>query len=139
MINEWARFLLTIPWNVLLCLSSVVYKMAYSQPGGASFVNSRIRSQSDSDLLAPKPDHNGVYSSGSLRRNTSMDEIASRGNKKRNFFYRLVRPWKWRKPKRGKSKDKLKGGDNSRGEFCMSSYVIGGDTGRHKLCSLLAP
>ena len=114
-------------WNVRLCLKCkcVVYKMAYSQPGGASFVNSKIRSQSDSDLLAPKPDYNGVYGSGSLRRNTSMDEIASRGSKRKNFFYRLVRPWKWRKPKKGKSKDKLKGGDNSRSEFCMIEMMRG--------------
>jgi len=100
--------------------------MAYSQPpGGASFVNSKIRSQSDSDLLAPKPDYNGVYGSGSLRRNTSMDEIASGSSKRKNFFYRLVRPWKWRKPKKGKSKDKLKGGDNSRSEFCMIKILRG--------------
>jgi len=40
-----------------------------------------------------------------------MDEI-SRQTKRKGFFYRLVRPWKWRKPKRNKSKDKMRVDDS---------------------------
>jgi len=96
--------------------------MAYSQPVGAAFLDTRARSQSDSDLLAPKPNQNGLYGSGSLKRNSSMDEI-SRQTKRKGFFYRLVRPWKWRKPKRNKSKDKLRV-DDSRSEFRMNDVVV---------------
>ena len=71
-----------------------VCKMAF---GGSSLLASRVRSQSDSDLLGPKPDQNGVIDPSTIRRNTSMEDLSSTGrSKRRNFFFRLVRPWKWR-------------------------------------------
>lgn len=68
--------------------------MAYSvsDPSQSALAGSKIRSQSDSNLLNSAPAGNGV---GNLKRNTSMDDIGVRG-KRKNFLYRLVRPWKWR-------------------------------------------
>ena len=78
-----------------------VCKMAYA---GSSLLASRVRSQSDSDLLAPKPDQNGTLEQSTIRRNTSMEDLTTNGRSKRkNFFFRLVRPWKWR---RRRNKDK---------------------------------
>ena len=88
----------------------VVLEMAYSaaDPSQAAFAASKVRSQSDSDLLNPTPASNGVYDkAGSLKRNTSMDDMNTRG-KRRNFLYKLVRPWKWRS--RRKSKIRTQGG-----------------------------
>ena len=77
--------------------------MAYS----SGFAASKSRSQSDSDLLGPKPEENGAAKGGSFRRNTSMEDL-DYNPKKKNFFYKLVRPWKWRRrrrPNRTEGKD----------------------------------
>jgi len=83
--------------------------MAYSDQSQvqATFAASKSRSQSDSDLLNPTPAGNGVYQAGSLKRNTSMDDLNAR-SKRKNFLYKLVRPWKWR-TRRKSSKAKLQG------------------------------
>lgn len=61
------------------------------------------RSQSDSDLISQKPDQNGLRES--LRRNTSMEDLSSAtGGRTKNFLYRLVRPWKWRRRRNKGSK-----------------------------------
>lgn len=80
--------------------------MAYSDPSQKSFAATRVRSQSDSDLLNPPPDSNGIYPVGGIKRNTSMDDLEARG-KRKNFLYKLVRPWKWRS--RSKSKQRFPG------------------------------
>ena len=72
--------------------------MAYSNTS-AAFAATKVRSQSDSDLLAPKQGNNGVFQHGGMRRNTSVDDFET-GSKKRNFLHKLVRPWKWRKKKK---------------------------------------
>lgn len=84
--------------------------MAYSvpDPPQSAFAATKVRSQSDSDLLNPTTAGNGL---GSLKRNTSMDDMnaVAGGGKRKNFLYRLVRPWKWRN-KRRSSKIKAQGG-----------------------------
>jgi len=80
--------------------------MANADASQKSFASSRIRSQSDSDLLNPTGDSNGIYPAAGIKRNTSMDDLETRG-KRKNFLYKLVRPWKWRN--RRKSKNKFPG------------------------------
>ena len=75
-------------------------KMAYYDPSQTALAASKIRSQSDSNLLSQPPTGNGV---GSLKRNTSMDDMNVRG-KRKNFLYKLVRPWKWRSRRKSKTK-----------------------------------
>lgn len=65
-----------------------------------SLAASKVRSQSDSDLLGPKTGENGAAQGGSLGR--SVDDIGI-NPKKKNFFYKLVRPWKWRRRRRPKT------------------------------------
>lgn len=84
----------------------VICKMAYSDPSQAAFAASKTRSQSDSDLLNPAPDSNGVCQGGNIKRNTSMDDLSARG-KRKNFLYKLVRPWKWRGRRKSKSKGEV--------------------------------
>lgn len=82
--------------------------MAYSNITQKAFAASRVRSQSDSDLTNPSSDSNGIYPVSGLKRNTSMDDLESR-DKRKNFLYRLVRPWKWGTTLRRKSKNRLSG------------------------------
>jgi hypothetical protein len=79
--------------------------MAYSESdhSQSAFAGSKVRSQSDSDLLNPTSAGNGLYTPGS----TTMDDM-NVGGKRKNFLYRLVRPWKWR-AKRKTSKIKSQG------------------------------
>lgn len=66
----------------------------------SSFAASKVRSQSDSNLLgSAKPEENGAAQGGSFRRNVSVEDL-DYNTKKRNFFYKLVRPWKWRRKRR---------------------------------------
>ncbi len=66
----------------------------------SSFAASKVRSQSDSNLLgSSKPEGNGAVHGGSFRRNVSVEDLEYH-TKKRNFFYKLVRPWKWRRKRR---------------------------------------
>ena len=67
--------------------------MAHAQPPVG--LTARHRSQSDSDLLTPKSDRNGVFRME--QRDTSLDDMDGE-RKRRSFFYRLVRPWKWGRP-----------------------------------------
>ena len=70
----------------------------------SSFAGSKVRSQSDSNLLGPKPEENGaVQGRDSFGR--SVDDLGY-NPKKRNFFYKLVRPWKWRRRRRPKTEGK---------------------------------
>ena len=76
---------------------------AHSPPG----LTAQQRSQSDSNLISPKQDMNGIFSPG--RDGTgasSMDDMDASEAQKRNksFFYRLVRPWKWGRRLRKKGK-----------------------------------
>ncbi len=71
---------------------------------GSTLLASRGRSQSDSDLLASKPDQNGVLIQSTLHRNASMEDV-SHSKKHKTFLFRLVRPWKWRKRKKDKKRD----------------------------------
>ena len=91
----------------------------------SDFYNSRVRSQSDSDLLGPKPgDPNGLYgnSRSSLRRDHSADDLATETQKKRRgLLARLVRPWKWRKAKERKRRDKAVDPRGERKEVRMLS------------------
>ena len=64
-----------------------------------SFASSKVLSQSDSNLLGQKPEENGAARGGSFGR--SVDDI-NLNPKKKNFFYKLVRPWKWRRRRRPK-------------------------------------
>ena len=67
--------------------------MAYS----SSFAASKVRSQSDSNLLGQTmPEENGAAQVG-----RSVDDLGY-NPKKRNFLYKLVRPWKWRRKRRPK-------------------------------------
>lgn len=77
----------------------------YTDPSQSAFAATKVRSQSDSNLLNQAPAENGVYGQGGLKRNTSMDDV--RG-KRKNFLYRLVRPWKWRNMRKS-SKIKAQG------------------------------
>ena len=71
-------------------------KMANS----SGFAASKVRSQSDSNLLGSSmPEGNGAVQGGSFRRNISVEDLEY-NTKKRNFFYKLVRPWKWRRKRR---------------------------------------
>ena len=76
---------------------------AHSPPG----LSEQHRSQSDSNLLVPKQDLNGLYG---LTGGSVDDMAVSADPQKRNksFFYRLVRPWKW--GRRFKKKEKHGGG-----------------------------
>ena len=66
----------------------------------SSFAASKVRSQSDSNLLGSKPEENGAaQQGGSFRRNISVEDLGY-NRKKKNFFYKLVRPWKWRRRRR---------------------------------------
>ena len=95
----------------------------------SNLYHSRVKSQSDSDLLGPKPDDaNGIYPSagGSLRRDHSADDLAFESQKKRRgLFSRLVRPWKWIKSKDRKRKER----NNPRREPCSGSLGGGGGGG----------
>lgn len=84
--------------------------MAYSLPDPTqrAFAASKVRSQSDSNLLNSAQAGNGLHEKGSLKRNTSMDDMNARG-KRKNFLYRLVRPWKWRSRRKSSSKIKSRG------------------------------
>lgn len=66
----------------------------------AGLAGSKVRSQSDSDLLGPKPEENGAVQ-GRASFGRSVDDLGY-NPKKRNFFYKLVRPWKWRRRRRPK-------------------------------------
>lgn len=81
--------------------------MAFSGASQKTFAESKTRSQSDSDLLNPGGNSNGIYPGSGIKRNTSMDDLEAR-SKKKNFLYKLVRPWKWRH-KRKSSKNKSPG------------------------------
>jgi hypothetical protein len=68
---------------------------AHSPPG----LTAQHRSQSDSNLLVPKQDMNGLYAvreegAGGAGSMDDMD-VAEAQKRNKNFFYRLVRPWKW--------------------------------------------
>ena len=76
--------------------------MAFSDPTQKTFAASRIRSQSDSNLANQASDSNGIYPASGLKRNTSMDDLEGRG-KRKNFLYKLVRPWKWRNRRKSKN------------------------------------
>ena len=62
----------------------------------SSLAASKVRSQSDSNLLGQKPEENGAAQVG-----RSVDDIGY-NPKKKNFLYKLVRPWKWRRRRRPK-------------------------------------
>lgn len=70
------------------------------QPQEGALQN-RHRSQSDSNLLtAVASTENG--DGGVMLRMGSVGELSPHKiQKKKGFFHRLVRPWKWRKRKRG--------------------------------------
>ena len=54
------------------------------------------RSQSDSNLLNPRADRNGVFT---MEENAeTMDDIDAERKRKHRFLYRLVRPWRWGRP-----------------------------------------
>ena len=62
---------------------------------GSSFANSRVRSQSDSDLLSS---HGSPSAEGAtMTRQGSALELTSKSRRRKKFLLRLVRPWKWRK------------------------------------------
>ena len=86
------------PLFILYCTTGMAY--AHSPPG----LTAQHRSQSDSNLLAPRADINGLYqlkeSSGSM---DDMDADPQKRNK--SFFYRLVRPWKWGRRFRKKGRE----------------------------------
>ena len=76
-----------------MCVIVYTAGMAYAHSANGQ-LTAQHRSQSDSNLLAPRPDINGLYdvkeTSGSM---DDMDAELHKRNK--SFFYRLVRPWKW--------------------------------------------
>lgn len=77
--------------------------MAYS----TALADTRVMSQSDSNLLTSKPGE------GHIRRNSSVDDMESSAKSGKGFLYRLVRPWKWRKKKKSKGDS----APQNRGEF----------------------
>ena len=71
--------------------------MANFDPSQVSFATTKARSQSDSNLLNPST--GGLYANGGV---ISMDDIAAVSGKRKNFLYKLVRPWKWRSRRKSK-------------------------------------
>ena len=81
--------------------------MAHSDASQGAFAATKTRSQSDSDLLNPGQASNGVPQREGIRRNSSMDDLEVK-DKRKNFLYRLVRPWKWRAKRKSKIRGKGK-------------------------------
>ncbi len=86
--------------------------MAYSTGGLA---DSRVISQSDSNLLSSRQDEN----LGKMRRNSSVDDIDT-SKRGKGFLYRLVRPWKWHRKKKKSSKTDSTGPN---GEYTMCYHI----------------
>ena len=80
--------------------------MAYS----SNLADSRVKSQSDSDLLNPS----SADGKGRFRRNSSMDDMDT--SKKKGFLYHLVRPWKWTRKKKKSTGTKGDGSGGKRGQ-----------------------
>ncbi len=89
--------------------------MAYS----AGLADSRVISQSDSNLLNSRQDENF----GKMRRNSSVDDMD--GSKRgKGFLYRLVRPWKWHRKKKKSSKTDIHGPNGECTVLCVCVFVI---------------
>lgn len=89
--------------------------MAYS----SNLADSRVKSQSDSDLLNPNSDEGR----GRFRRNSSMDDMDT--SKKKGFLYHLVRPWKWHRKKKKSTGSRDDGGGRKRGQSLEIMEIIG--------------
>ena len=76
--------------------------VAYEYP--QTSLQQRHRSQSDSNLLNPTDpsEINGTAGHSMIRMGSVGELSPHKSDKKKGFFHRLVRPWKWRKKRRGK-------------------------------------
>ena len=71
--------------------------LSYEQPSRG--LQERHRSQSDSNLLSS----NGVSEPVMIRTESASDLSPTKHTKKKGFLHKLVRPWKWKKKRKGKS------------------------------------
>lgn len=91
--------------------------LSYELPHHA--LQERHRSQSDSNLL--NPGSNGVTGPVMIRTESASELSPNKHQKKKSFLHKLVRPWKWKKKKKG-NKESVHSQGNLLYKLCGSNY-----------------